>query len=329
MARNQQNQDQKDQAEAKKFKPGVFIADGLAEAVEYAVEEFGPLGIKFTGMQFLLDGLRAVGAANPLVIHGLDAVLKNVVVAFTHSHPAGREFLTEIIDAYLDKVKLLSKNADPKMVQLAKGDGLTKVQAKIKELQQKHYAKKTFAQIVFKLGGEDKAAGDKLRKELGSMTAWMHNPDQEMPNGADTDALKKEFLERKRHYYERWLKFKSMITDAVHLEYALTVEDSEVRKDPTGTYNLTPMERNVSARLEALELLYGTAPTIIETVGAMLKGEQTPQTKALEAKMAKLSAEVDVTLAEQGAEIKRLKAFYVDRPRPTGFWKRLRDIVLG
>lgn len=147
-----------------KFSPGMVIADGLAELVESLIEDLGPTGLALTGIQPIVDGLRAVGANNKAMVGGLD-VLCRTALRSSDMNPALREFLKEFSDAYFDKIRNLSEEANEGQVQRAKGEGIKKASAKLREFLAKQKAKPSFASMLAKLN-----FGERSRLHV-----WVHD----------------------------------------------------------------------------------------------------------------------------------------------------------
>lgn len=244
------------------FTPGVAIASGLAEAVEMIVEEMGPLGLMVTGIEPILEGLKAIGLANRFTIHGMDVILKGFIRQHV-THAPTREFLTEFSDSYFDRLKLLSADPTPKQVEQAKGMGLSKARAKLDELKRKSSAKKPFSVLESLL--------PTARRE--ALFAWV------------------ELIRTNDHHaFDRWEILKERIDTKERIEYMLG--------------------RPPGDRIPYLEMVFGGKPTILETIASAARGEETPQTAAIQARVDQANATFKRIGAESRARTQSLRDKY-------------------
>lgn len=139
--RNQQGQQQTE------FSPGILIADGASELVENQIAQLEGLGLDVTGISAIVRGIKRVGLDNPKVIGGLDVLIKTTIRMTVTNAPL-REFLLEVVDAYWDKVKILSQDSSQDEVRRARGSGIEAAKAKIKNFLDKRNAKKPFFAII-------------------------------------------------------------------------------------------------------------------------------------------------------------------------------------
>ncbi|MBU2613630.1 hypothetical protein KJ925_04220 [Patescibacteria group bacterium] len=109
---------------------GALLADGLGELAEYTIDSLGPVGLTVIGLKPLVGALRQLGIDHPAMIHGLDVMSYNLVRGFV-SNPILQDAFKEILDAYFDRVKILSKDPSKGEVEKARGEGLEKAKAKL------------------------------------------------------------------------------------------------------------------------------------------------------------------------------------------------------
>lgn len=138
------------------FHPGPIIADGVGELAEYIFDKLGPLGLTIVGIQPLVDALKAVGANNPAMIHGMDMLAKNVIRRFVTDQNWLIAFY-EGFDAYFDRVKLLAKDAKKEQVGQAKGEGLERGRVEFDKWLKKQKEKPSFfSSLLMKLDPSDR-----------------------------------------------------------------------------------------------------------------------------------------------------------------------------
>jgi Arc/MetJ-type ribon-helix-helix transcriptional regulator len=252
----------------KEFAPGGLITDGLVEFIEWLFKELGPTGEVLTGIRPIVEGLKLVGMDNKFMIGGMEVACKRALV-FTNMSLALQTLMRDVFDAYFDKIKDLSEEANENQVQRAKGEGIKKASAKLREFLAKQTGKPSFAAMLMKLSDTERSSFHRWLRTLEIFWA---------------SALKE------------WNVHKERIGSIDELREVVKCGD------------VADMSEATNARLSYLRMAYGREQTMLETAKAFLiDGEKTPQIEKLEAKIAEVKAGAMTRTAANRAKIKAIK----------------------